>query len=244
MPSCLKKFKNSIAVLVFSRSAKAEALVLKKSINQDRVNVDKLANLLVKRVKKITGKCAYPVYFSNELNQVGETFGHKYYNAIAEIFSKGYEGVITIGGDCPALNHHDINLAADLLECQDMVLGPATDGGIYLLGLRKERFLKGVLNNLPWQSENLFHEINKRGAKHDVLLEIKADIDNQSAFNDILGDTEIPLHLKILLFKCWLRVLFIEYTTNYKSQIRILWKCNELRGPPTNFGTSKMSVTN
>jgi hypothetical protein len=62
----------------------------------------------------------------------------------------GRQNAILIGGDCPLLLKSDIDAAADCLLQSDVVLGPAADGGYYLIGMSG-----------PWQPnfENMFQEV-------------------------------------------------------------------------------------
>jgi len=68
--------------------------------------------------------------------QRGETLNERMYNAFQETFGKGYEKCILIGSDIPALSHHDLRRAFRKLDYCDIVLGPAYDGGYYLIGMK------------------------------------------------------------------------------------------------------------
>ena len=62
--------------------------------------------------------------------------GKKMTAAFAEIFDKGYEKAVIIGSDCWELEVNHLEAAFELLEESDFVLGPAKDGGYYLLGMK------------------------------------------------------------------------------------------------------------
>ncbi|MBL1140450.1 MAG: glycosyltransferase [Proteobacteria bacterium] len=69
--------------------------------------------------------------------QTGKNLGQRMLNAITCVLDK-YPYVVLIGSDCPELLSSDIHKAMTLLDKgKDLVLGPAKDGGYYLIGLRK-----------------------------------------------------------------------------------------------------------
>lgn len=62
--------------------------------------------------------------------------GDRLARAFAEHFLRGTRKVAILGADCPEVSHLDIMAAMAALENDDVVLGPATDGGYWLVGLR------------------------------------------------------------------------------------------------------------
>lgn len=78
--------------------------------------------------------------------QCAGDLGERLTEAFAAEFKLGSVGVLVIGGDCPALDRDILNAAADNLKASDAVLGPALDGGYYLIGLREPRpeLFKGI----------------------------------------------------------------------------------------------------
>lgn len=67
--------------------------------------------------------------------QTGNDLGDRMYNAFKDGFERGYGPVCIIGSDCYELTQEIINQAFAILKSQDVVLGPSTDGGYYLLGM-------------------------------------------------------------------------------------------------------------
>ena len=99
------------------------------------------------------------VFYSNEIRtpdiwpdsayhkalQHGQDLGERMHNAFARAFGKGYHSVCIIGTDCYELTMSVIEEAFNILRSRDAVIGPAADGGYYLLGLKKlhpELFVK------------------------------------------------------------------------------------------------------
>lgn len=73
-------------------------------------------------------------------------FGQRLARSATEAFAEGCDAVVFIGGDCPQLSAAHISLALDRLQTADVVLGPTTSGGLYLVALRAahERLFDGL----------------------------------------------------------------------------------------------------
>ena len=74
------------------------------------------------------------------------SLGDRLARAVDEAFQSGARRVIVIGSDCPAVRPADIEAASAALEDHDVVLGPAVDGGYWLIGLRSPdtRVFEGI----------------------------------------------------------------------------------------------------
>ena len=59
--------------------------------------------------------------------------------AMADAFSQGYERCAMVGSDCPVMAVADIDAAFKTLRSRDVAIGPAADGGFYLIGLKRYR---------------------------------------------------------------------------------------------------------
>lgn len=69
--------------------------------------------------------------------QQGNGLGEKMHDAFVNAFADGYKSVCIIGTDCLELTPSIINNAFKRLTTHDAVIGPAVDGGYYLLGMNK-----------------------------------------------------------------------------------------------------------
>ena len=67
---------------------------------------------------------------------------------------EGAESVVLIGADLPALESADLLQAFALLERQPLVLGPAADGGYWLIGQRTP-FQAALMAGIPWGSDQV-----------------------------------------------------------------------------------------
>lgn len=72
-----------------------------------------------------------------------------------QAFVSGYEQLLVIGNDCPQLDAAMLRRALAQLAQTGAVLGPATDGGVYLLGVDRRHFDATAWAILPWQTAAL-----------------------------------------------------------------------------------------
>ena len=109
-------------------------------------------------------------------SQKGFTLGEKMSNAFDEAFDS-YNKVIIVGSDCYDLSSKHIKLAFELLEENDVVVGPAKDGGYYLLGMSeyfpqlfqdKEYSTDKVLQEMLEEAEELELSVYKLPELNDV----------------------------------------------------------------------------
>ncbi|GAA0711551.1 hypothetical protein GCM10009430_01130 [Aquimarina litoralis] len=162
------------AILVFANSSKQEVL------NKPIFGGDKLFSELNKATLKIVQGTGIPFFVCTERDQIGNSFGERFVNAIQNIYDRGYESVITIGNDTPHLQKHHLIESVKQLKNNNFVLGPSADGGFYLMGLHKSQFNKNTFLKLPWQSKNLAKSVSLliKTSKIEVTqLEVLYDID-------------------------------------------------------------------
>lgn len=104
--------------------------------------------------------------------------GERLIEAMSAGFNKGATKVIAIGTDCPALNSTLLDHAFEALDSADVVIGPADDGGYYLIGTKEPR--NELFTNIPWSSSNTLKETMAacdRLALSVSKLETLSDID-------------------------------------------------------------------
>ena len=107
--------------------------------------------------------------FIKMIQEAGD-LGHRMRSAFHTLFQMGYEEVVIIGSDCYELTPAIIKEAYQLLQHYELTIGPATDGGYYLLGMKKE--LKEVFSDVAWSTDQVFKQtINQLEAKgHSYTL--------------------------------------------------------------------------
>jgi len=97
---------------------------------------------------------AYALY-----SQQGSNLGQRMEHALTRIIRQGADRALLIGSDCPALDADILSRALDSLDSHDLVLGPAADGGYYLIGLRAGK--NGYANlfaNIDWGTDQVLQQ--------------------------------------------------------------------------------------
>ena len=87
------------------------------------------------------------------IDQVGDDLGGRMTQAFDVLFSRGYHRVVIVGTDVPTLPLDYFKQALAQLETHDLVLGPALDGGYYLIGLRKPA--PDLFADIPWSTDRV-----------------------------------------------------------------------------------------
>ncbi len=110
--------------------------------------------------------------------QKGNDLGEKISNAFESVFSGGADKAVIIGTDCVEVSEETVKDAFDSLDETDAVIGPAEDGGYYLLGLKS--YAPEIFRDIAWSTDRVLDQsierINERGLSLK-LLETLTDID-------------------------------------------------------------------
>jgi uncharacterized protein len=83
-------------------------------------------------------------------------------------FDRGVKASVIIGTDCPELTAALLTAAFQALQQTDLVLGPATDGGYYLIGLR--RSAPELFESISWSTERVFQQTVDIASKLNLSL--------------------------------------------------------------------------
>ncbi len=115
------------------------------------------------------------------LPQQGANLGERMEHCFLQAFSAGFLRTVLIGSDLPDLPLDIIDEAFASLQRVDAVIGPALDGGYYLIGFKKDSFTPEVFRDMPWGTETVLQQTigvlkNHRRSVH--LLPSWDDIDN------------------------------------------------------------------
>ncbi len=227
--------KSQTALLLFSRSARAEAAG-KKIFLSSRKNKKATAKL-VDNAFKLAAESGLPWYVSDETSQQGNDFGENLVAAIARIFNKGYKKVIVIGNDCPALTQTKLQNAINELQQHDWVLGPTSKGGVYLMGLSVDSFNETDLKKVSWQSTLVFSQLScnmltcgKCAVCLNVLDDINVEADIISFYKKLRSFNSLVLFLINLYVS-----RFFEFNL-FEPKVLYAYKLNDnsRRGPPLN----------
>jgi len=118
--------------------------------------------------------------------QKGEDLGQRLFNALGHLFEMGYEYAAAVGSDIPGLDSRIAGSALAALKRADLVIGPSTDGGYYLIGMREPR--SELFKDIPWSTEGVLKSTVTKARQMGMSMEIL----------DILDDIDTPEDLKRL----------------------------------------------
>ena len=152
--------------------------------------------------------------------------------AVAHVFDLGFENVIVVGDDTPELSVKQIQQAHQTLESGKISVGPAKDGGTYLIAFNKLDFEKGILQNLTWHSASF---------KKELLQNITAaelDCDMLASLEDLDTASDLAVFLSKILINPFYSVLKSLFLVSDKSAISSCLYSSKFfesaldRGPP------------
>jgi rSAM/selenodomain-associated transferase 2/rSAM/selenodomain-associated transferase 1 len=110
--------------------------------------------------------------------QCDGALGTRLSSAIADAFGHGSRAVVAVGTDCPALTDERLGEAFDALSGDDVVLGPARDGGYYLIGLRRPH--AALFQDIAWGTDRVLEQTRHAATESGLsvrLLEVLDDVD-------------------------------------------------------------------
>ncbi|MEH2075318.1 MAG: TIGR04282 family arsenosugar biosynthesis glycosyltransferase [Nostoc sp.] len=117
--------------------------------------------------------------------------GSRMARSLFDAFESGADKVIIIGTDCPGVNAQILTTAFEELHTFDLVLGPALDGGYYLIGLCQP--IPELFANIEWGTAQVFQK----------TLEIARNINlshvNLSPLADIDRPEDLPIWEQVLM---------------------------------------------
>ena len=93
--------------------------------------------------------------------QEGKDLGERMANAFIRAFAKGCDKALLMGTDIPDLPVSVIDKAFDRLKNKDAVIGPALDGGYYLIGFNSDSFISKPFENIKWSTKTVFENTVK-----------------------------------------------------------------------------------
>ena len=123
------------------------------------------------------------------LPQAGLDLGQRMKNAFLQAFSEGFGHVVVIGSDSPDLPIEYLGLAFHALDMNDVVIGPSSDGGYYLIGFTREAFLAEAFEQISWSSNKVFDQtinILKRYRQNLYLLPQWYDVDTLVDMDELI----------------------------------------------------------
>ncbi|MBC6699888.1 TIGR04282 family arsenosugar biosynthesis glycosyltransferase [Hymenobacter puniceus] len=178
-----------VAILLFTRSAGEEGA--RKRFLSEGTPADNaaVAAHLISHTAATAHRAGVDVVCVDSSQQVGTTFDQRLAAAMRATFARGYEHLLVIGNDCPQLTSILLRQAVKAVLATGAVLGPATDGGVYLLGLSRTLFEQGAGQKLPWQTLHLMAALRRQLRQLGTVvhqLPALADVDDEASLARVL----------------------------------------------------------
>lgn len=127
--------------------------------------------------------------------QHGDNLGERMYNVFKHLFDAGYDRVVVTGSDSPDIPQHFIEEAVTALDAPDVdiVLGPAHDGGYYLVALKSP--IEEAFRGIQWSGSTVLEETLQKVKEAKLgyrLLEPWHDMDRPSDLKLLLDSDGAP----------------------------------------------------
>lgn len=141
------------------------------------------------------------------MRQVPGDLGERMRDAFDRSFDDGAERVIIMGSDSPTLPETHLNAAFDTLHEQQAVVGPAIDGGYYLIGLRADAWpdARAIFTDIAWSTSAVLEQTLERAGRAGIAMhsvpqwyDIDSVDDLRVAAADMLPDSRLNACLKEL----------------------------------------------
>ena len=186
-------------LIIFTRNPELGKVKTRLAKDVGDIAAFKIYNFLLEHTVSVTRNLAVSkeVYYSEAIAendiwkseiyakklQQGKGLGERMKNAFKEGFNNGYKNIIIIGSDLYDLQREDLEKAFELLKEKDAVIGPATDGGYYLLGMNQ--LFPEVFEEKEWGTSSVLEDTLKDLKEKNIgLIEARNDVDYYSDIKD------------------------------------------------------------
>ncbi|MEW6351772.1 MAG: TIGR04283 family arsenosugar biosynthesis glycosyltransferase [Thermodesulfobacteriota bacterium] len=109
--------------------------------------------------------------------------GGRMMRAFSEGFARGFDRVVVIGSDCPGVSSRIVRSALKALDHKDLVIGPALDGGYYLIGARS--VWPSIFEGIPWGSGDVFSTTMEQAARIPLSVEVLEPLQDVDRAEDL-----------------------------------------------------------
>ncbi len=123
------------------------------------------------------------------LDQEGEDLGARMRQAFNHLFARGYRQICLVGTDVPSLPLTYYRDAVESLTRHDLVLGPTTDGGYYLIGMTTPH--PDLFGGIPWSTDQVMALTEQKAANAGLktaILPIWSDVDTLDDLHLLIDD--------------------------------------------------------
>jgi len=138
----------------------------------------------------------HPAGFENSLSQwlgdhydfhpqEGKDLGVRMANAFTRAFSSGYDRAILIGTDCPDMTAEIMAEAFYGIDQTGCVIGPAVDGGYYLIGFKSVSFTEKPFHDMAWGTDIVYQETLDRCLQMNIKPYILQPLNDIDTWDDL-----------------------------------------------------------
>jgi rSAM/selenodomain-associated transferase 1 len=189
--------------MIFTRNPELGKVKKRLAAKIGDENALKIYSFLLQRTFRVTKNldCDKVVYYSEGIQdkdiwdndgfqkkrQSGKDLGERMENAFKKGFAEGYSKIAIIGSDLYDLQEEDLTKAFSALQQTDYTIGPAQDGGYYLLGMKSLN--SDLFRNKSWGTDTVLQQ-TLQALKNETLtlLEERNDVDT---YEDMLAHPEL-----------------------------------------------------
>lgn len=129
------------------------------------------------------------------MDQEGPDLGARMHAAFVRLFAQGFTRALLVGTDVPSLPLVHYRQALEALATDDLVLGPAQDGGYYLIGLKQP--VAELFHNVEWSTDRVLATTRERAAERGLrtaLLPAWRDVDTIDDLLALIQDSAQESH--------------------------------------------------
>lgn len=120
--------------------------------------------------------------FEKRLQQ-GEDLGERMLHAFRSGFDEGYSSIVITGSDCPDVTPALLKRAFHELKTSDVVAGPSSDGGYYLLGLNQVQ--EDLFRDISWSTEQVLDQTIKKAKGLSLTLSFLPELNDIDTIEDL-----------------------------------------------------------
>ena len=110
-------------------------------------------------------------------------YGQRMARAFTQAFERGAEAVVAVGTDCPELDHGAVMAAFNALKSYQLVLGPSSDGGYYLIGLRQP--VPSLFEEVAWGTHSVLSQTLSRATDAGLSCKTLKQLRNVDGADDL-----------------------------------------------------------
>jgi rSAM/selenodomain-associated transferase 1 len=200
-------------LLVFTRNATLGRVKTRLAASIGDAEALKVHKALMQQTIDHTSQCTCDkvVYYSDAIDandlfskngfrqevQSGKELGARMQGAFTAEFLHGYTSIVIIGTDCPDLDEASISLAFKQLEVSDVVVGPALDGGYYLLGLSAMH--NELFEGITWSTPSVLTETIQIAERLSLSMAFTPEKQDIDTLEDLTSNDFGKVHFPYLL---------------------------------------------